>query len=568
MTKKLLATSLFATCLATTALTPGQALASNDSDIYFYPKSKWSVNQINNSDNNEPAICSLTNKFNNGYIVQIRGNAASPLSMDIDFRQNIFKPEQRYKVKYSIPGAYEGQTPTKAIKENILSSDLRQEANFLDSLSNTSVIDVEIGKISFRMYMTGLSAAMQDYNECIGKSKTYEEQISSDNPTITDVAYNNKVVKSDIVDNSTVGEYNDNISVNLSNNVENKILSSQQDKVMDTDIINIAPPPPQFDEVDITDNSIAPNSLQSDSKNAADNIAILDRKKMRPSPSKKGRYTERLAKQLKEESKKYEPQTKGNREGAQNTPNLQSNETKTLHIPEIDDEVININNNSKNSGLSNNSEIENIIDITLNDDIKQNETFEIASIDSSSIDETAKMLANIEPIAGDPNQNTTEITSNDLVPLESCNIHDNNSNKEIIAMRDKISSLEKQIEKLLNKNKMLNEELRSVLKDAKEERMSVSSSNWNLELATMKFNEAERQIIRLGRKLQTQKARCEQEKAALENMLFDPELTNQNQLANLALLEEEIDRLKSESYRQQRIYEERIRLLEQQLNTQ
>ncbi len=128
--------------------------------------------------------------------------------------------------------------------------------------------------------------------------------------------------------------------------------------------------------------------------------------------------------------------------------------------------------------------------------------------------------------------------------------------------------MEARIGTLLNKNKLLDEELKSTLLDAKSEQRSVSSDNWNLERATLKFNESERQALRLGRQLQTQKAQCQKEKSELESMLFDPKLTNQQQLASLAALESDLDTAKSTFYRQQRQYEERIRLLEQQLNAQ
>ena len=66
--------------------------------------------------------------------------------------------------------------------------------------------------------------------------------------------------------------------------------------------------------------------------------------------------------------------------------------------------------------------------------------------------------------------------------------------------------LKKQIETLTKKNTMLDNELKTALRDTKQEKISVSSENWNLERATIKFNESERQILRLGRQLQTQKA--------------------------------------------------------------
>lgn len=131
-----------------------------------------------------------------------------------------------------------------------------------------------------------------------------------------------------------------------------------------------------------------------------------------------------------------------------------------------------------------------------------------------------------------------------------------------------LSELHNEIKYLRNQNKALDEELKTVLSEGKVEKISVATDNWNLERATMRFEEAERQSLRLGRQLSSERARCELEKKDLETMLFDPQLTNQGQLAKLSSLEKSLEQSQLELNRQQRRYEERIKLLEDQLNAQ
>ncbi len=66
---------------------------------------------------------------------------------------------------------------------------------------------------------------------------------------------------------------------------------------------------------------------------------------------------------------------------------------------------------------------------------------------------------------------------------------------------------------------------------------SIASENWNLEQATRRFNEAEREIRRLGRQLEEQRTHCAAEKRDLEYMLFDPQIATQEQIARLQELE-------------------------------
>ncbi len=143
-----------------------------------------------------------------------------------------------------------------------------------------------------------------------------------------------------------------------------------------------------------------------------------------------------------------------------------------------------------------------------------------------------------------------------IEPVKTATTHTSSS-----ALNSKVAMLQK-------KNAALQAELKIAFQDAKDERLSIANGNWNLEQATMKYNESERQVMRLGRHLQTTKAECSAEKAELENMLFDPKLTNQQQLAKLAALETDLEDAKAQLYRQQRQYEERIKLLEQRLNAQ
>lgn len=486
MAHKLLATSLITVCLTTTSLISLNVMA-NDPELYFYPKDKWVVERISNESAQDTLqTCALSNQLNNGYIIQLAGTSKGFTNLNIDFRQNSFKENQNYEVKYSVPGIIEKVIPTKAFKQNLLVSDLRHEAEFAKALNTTSVLDVQIRDTQFRMYMTGLEATLEEYTQCI-------------TPQTTMAAIETKEIP--------VPAFNE----------PKTILSG-----------GIAPPPPVLSALSVDVN-----------ENAAQHNEPMPAHKLRPSPSKKPRYTEELAKKLKEESQKYKP--------SEPEALAESNETlnpviaskiptshKTVETAKSPEPVYNI---TKLKPIS--------VDLTNAAQHKKGDKFAAAPTKgkSDNIEHATKQVAMIEPASGA--QDT-----------------------DFFIMRNKVSELELRISKLLEKNRLIDEELKTALHDSQSEQRSVSSENWNLERATLKFNESERQALRLGRQLQTQKAQCQQEKGELENMLFDPKLTNQQQLASLASLENDLDTAKSDFYRQQRQYEERIKLLEQQLNAQ
>lgn len=71
--------------------------------------------------------------------------------------------------------------------------------------------------------------------------------------------------------------------------------------------------------------------------------------------------------------------------------------------------------------------------------------------------------------------------------------------------------------------------------------LKLSGSDWNLEQATRRYNEAEREIRRLGSQLEQARTQCTAEKKEIEYMLFDPEIATQQQISKLMTLETEVN---------------------------
>lgn len=500
MIKKTLIVGLTSIITLASAVTVTHA---KDTDLYFYPKTKWQVSDTPNAQ----GVCTYKNTMNNGYVVTLHGTRGRITALEINFRQDIFEKGINYEVQYTIPGRKKAIVSSHAQNGALLVSDLRKNDAFGATMLNASTVDVKIRDNAFRLYLTGLDASRDAYNECLTPSKPSNNIASRTEPNIDQAAVETLASTRNIPD--TV--YDDVVKNNL------------------------APPPP-------------PTTAQNL------NLGVDASSAQRPSFDRP-RYTEQLASEIDQHNDLYKADQQHVPSARQESQDLltvdshdiiatpQQKETnvvasqETLDETEIAPSVKPTHAEPEAKTVSQ--------EIAIEEDVLASNT---------ALDETANVLASIEPASNNPS--------------ETLDVLSHIAQEETEHMRQQIKMLEEKVATLRSQNTTLDQEIKSRVKETEQERLSVSSDNWNLERATMRFNEAERQILRLGRQLQTQRAQCDQEKASLETMLFDPKLTEQQQLAKLSLLESGIEEKESELYRQKRQYEERIKILEDRLNVQ
>ncbi len=494
----------FVCCLAGFYFVGGNVHA-NEPELYFYPEQKWSVESTDLGAEDRP-ICTISNQLNNGYIVEMTGDAEGFTTLNLDFRQNAFQKGMKYEVQLLVPGISRIVVPAIATKKTTITSDLSEHTDFSKEMGNAGVMDIQIRDNNFRLYLTGLKSKMSTYNECTSTAESVGiAALDTDDSSDTIAPMPSEALLSS--PSSPAEEY-----------VPPQPLA----------VAGVAPPPAAT-PTPIIDHSV---------------LVMDSTSKARPTADGKPRYIDLLAEKLKQNSSDYRPTGNNNADSSAATSDASDSSSLASAEPVKTSSITRDNFKSpKIVRTVSRDVIPGVIDFSNNS--------RASSEALASADDVATRLSQIEPASGSTSAQAA-----------------NYDGAGFVDMRNKISSLEREVNLLNDKNLMLDEELRMTLKDAENERISVSSDNWNLERATMRYNEAERQIKRIGRQLQTQRAQCELEKTDLENMLFDPKLTSQQQLTKLSSLEAALDSTKSDLYRQQRQYEERIKLLEQQLTAE
>jgi hypothetical protein len=104
----------------------------------------------------------------------------------------------------------------------------------------------------------------------------------------------------------------------------------------------------------------------------------------------------------------------------------------------------------------------------------------------------------------------------------------------------KIREYEKKLNAAKSDNLALSKEMEELRQIKESGRLEVVAGDWDLEKSTRRYNEAEREIKRLGLLLEQQRTAHRQERGELEQMLFDPAVADQAQRRRLSDLESKL----------------------------
>lgn len=103
-----------------------------------------------------------------------------------------------------------------------------------------------------------------------------------------------------------------------------------------------------------------------------------------------------------------------------------------------------------------------------------------------------------------------------------------------------LRSIETQLQTVEKERDTLRAQIEKMGDSQESSLLKLSGSDWSLEQATRRYNEAEREIRRLGMQLEQSRSQCAAEKKEIEYMLFDPAIATEQQISKLSTLENEV----------------------------
>ncbi|MCB1579554.1 MAG: hypothetical protein H6859_07655 [Rhodospirillales bacterium] len=521
---------MFTSALILGALSAPSLAAQNPSgpELYFYPAKGWSVAK------SEAQMCSIASQFNNGFTIRFEGDQKWVQGMQINFAQDIFEPDKDYDISLSIPGVQDTDFRATSRGRDSLRIGLRRDKEFYKALRKSAVLDMNLEGNDFRFYLTGFSKSAGDFENCMAGGEMAEAG------------------ESRFMVNETIA-------------------MEEQMHGPAAAVVEISPENPQPVVQEIPQKTIHKLGKQtiSTSRAGTDEILSTDVEGIvKPTGETKGRQrlSEQLAKQIAEDPSlidvnmdEQNQQPSPVREALSMPPNMPE------MLPAHDEALT-------PAPIETSAQEEKLVVVeteatppaeTL---LKPVEEKEIDVAEASALEtppaEPEHIQSSTPPVKVHKESYSSEADFTEIEPAAAA------SNIAAQDLRKQVLSLENIVQNLKDENTALTNELQTALRESEEERLSISSENWNLESATMKFNEAERQIKRMGQQLQKERAKCKAEKQELEAMLFDPQVTSDAQLARLAELESQLMKARKELDDQRAHYEERIRSLERRASAE
>ncbi|MDY0030107.1 MAG: hypothetical protein RBR86_09225 [Pseudobdellovibrionaceae bacterium] len=107
-------------------------------------------------------------------------------------------------------------------------------------------------------------------------------------------------------------------------------------------------------------------------------------------------------------------------------------------------------------------------------------------------------------------------------------------------LHKEIRSLKIQIETLNGEKSALQTNFDKLQKEGEQAQIKTVGGSWDLEQATRRYQESQREIRRLGALLEDERLKCTAEKKEIEAMLFDPNIADSAQIAKLNALEDQL----------------------------
>ena len=523
----------------------GHAYASQSTQI-LQPDGGWSVSRIAAAQGGD-AYCAMARKYDRDIILTIARNGRDETSVAIDFQKEGLNKDRSYNVTLHPGAGQERSYDVRPVSGKAVVLRLGKDKAFHDALGRSASLGVDIGGESYAFNMPDIGRGQGDVVGCLATMMEPAAGEEEEKPKQQQVS-------------ASVGEAEPSVSLapipvaaDVSSSREAEALREENLRLRNAlererrDFEN------RFMQQDGASSMTAELSEKirlmeienSELKYQLSNVPVLAPASAQTCPAPDTRATEAMASELillRDENTKLRGAADASPEMAKELTGLRDENTKLRG----DVEALNLKLAELDSKAA---------EALAGTESKKQE------VDAQSIATIGRLQGRIEVLEAESAGLKESLRmAQDQVAAAAAKPQDT------VITLSQLRSVEEQLKLAEAERDRLRGQIENV-RSGREETVigSIAGNNWDLEQATRRFNEAEREIRRLGAQVEQQRAQCSAEKKEIEYMLFDPEIATQEQIAKLTALEQELAKAKAQAENGSTGYMQKISDLQAQI---
>jgi len=508
-------------------------------------KTSWAVSRVASA--SQGSYCTMAQKYADGTILTFAKNTRGEYSLAIDYQDGFFKAGEKQSIQLRL-GSAEATTYTVVPQSNkAVVIGVGKDESFMSQVITADALKIQIGKENFEYGLAQVKAGQKELKSCIDalqaspeKSADFQssEKTGMASPEAV-IKKNVAVVRTPVIEPSVEGllaaaplsssEMGIVAGAPEMNNIADDVASkSNNSKMFELEINSLREQNAKlsramteqrasFENKQAANDDAALNEMkQKFEASQADNARLareLDKSRMVQQESKQDDESNRLQKSMKtvtEENQILKTQL------SETKALLDKAQTASNSIQQQNPESIAIK--SENETLKNQIEIYKNSSFTPQKDNVALEKMEIENRDLKQQIVDLKFGQTKESLSD------AKVSETD----------------EAIKLRSELRQMAAQIEELKVKNSTLEKQAADFQKNMEGNQLKAAGGSWDLEQATRRYQESQRELVRLGALLQSKDTQCANEKKDIEYMLFDPAIASKAQIAMLNSLEEKI----------------------------
>ncbi|MGZ9096769.1 MAG: hypothetical protein ACXW30_00545 [Micavibrio sp.] len=476
----------------------------------FRPQGNWAVSKVAAKQTGATPYCALARRFGNGSILTFARNSFNETSVAVDFPAGDFQTGKNYTVVFD-PGQGETRSyQTMPVSERGVVIRMGRDDKFYTALEQSGQLGVNIDDQSFVFALPDVQGGTQDLAACLGT--TIEPAAGEVQETAQPVqVVETKVAQAPVPAPAPVPV------------VDNSQLQSLQEE-----------------------NIRLRNALERERRVYEDKMQQADNTSATAELSEKLRLLEIENRELRAQAANAVAAPVAIAAAPVTCEANPANETETLALKSEATVLRDENNRLKLEIQTQQQQIAALVEAQKSapvEKISAGPSADVIALEKRA-GEAEIQLAGLKDQVGklQAENNALKATISAAQVTASSSTEDLKAN---VATISKMKALEAQLAEIQSERDRLAGEVASIKNADADGRVQISSENWNLEQATRRFNEAEKEIRRLGSTLEQERAKCAVEKKDLEYMLFDPKIAEKQQIAKLINLEEQLIQAKA-----------------------